>query len=112
MGKDEGCKPDKNIGGGETPVRKTSQHLSAESTTEHQKSLHPFRVPFTARICYGGSTPACILSSLSGFHRANCFIIAFCVAAGRMRRRPHEQMPSISPANAPKIDFLPFGGFW
>ena len=34
----------------------------------------------------------------------------FCIAAGRMRRRPHEQMPSISPANAPKIDFLPFGG--
>ena len=28
-----------------------------------------------------------------------------------MRRRPHEQMPSISPANAPKIDFLPFGGY-
>ena len=27
-----------------------------------------------------------------------------------MPRRPHEQMPSVSPANAPKIDFLPFGG--
>ena len=69
-------KAGKNTGGGITPVKKTSQQLSAESTTEHQKSLHPFRVPFTARTGYGGSTPACGLSSLSGFHCANCYIIA------------------------------------
>ena len=41
---DEGWKPDKNIGGGETPVKDILQHLSAESTTEHQKSLHPLTI--------------------------------------------------------------------
>ncbi len=39
-----------------------------------------------------------------------CCKFTFVCRSGRMRRRPHKQMLSVSPANAPKIDFLPFGG--
>ena len=73
---DEGCKPEKNIGGGETPVKKTSQQLSAESTTEHPRSATLSGFVFPARTRYGGCTPACGLIRLSAFHHANCHIIS------------------------------------
>ena len=61
----EGWKPDKNIGGGRTPVKETSQQLSAEGTTEHQESLHPFRVLISTHSLYGGSS---LRSGASGEH--------------------------------------------